>query len=246
MSDERRSISLAGAGKLSGGDYARVSISGAGKVDGDLKAEEVRISGAGKLAGKTEAGQIFVSGSGVFDGPVTADEMSVSGAARIEGEAKVKEMKCSGTFRVSGNLLAEYVKVSGHIRVGGNLEADIFKASGGFDVEGLLSADKIEVHLGGKCEAREIGGESIHVERGNFREKGILLDGLVRMLWRSAAAELTASSIEGDEIELEDTTADVVRGKRVVIGPRCHVKSVEYTETLEVHDDAEVEKQTKV
>ena len=42
MSDERRSISMSGAGKLSGGDYARVSIAGAGKVDGDLKAEEIR------------------------------------------------------------------------------------------------------------------------------------------------------------------------------------------------------------
>ncbi|MDD5264805.1 MAG: polymer-forming cytoskeletal protein [Candidatus Bipolaricaulis sp.] len=246
MSDERRSISMSGAGKLSGGDYARVSISGAGKVDGDLKAEEIRISGAGKVSGKTEATTISISGSGVFDGPVTADEMAVSGAGRIEGDAKVKEMKCSGSFRVSGSLSSEYVKVSGHIRVGGNLEADIFKASGGFDVEGLLSADKVEIHLGGKCSAREIGGESIHVERGGLREKSILLDGLVRMFWRGAAAELTTTSIEGDEIELEGTTADVVRGKRVVIGPGCHIKTVEYTETLDVHDDAEVDKQTKV
>ena len=66
------------------------------------------------------------------------------------------------------------------------------------------------------------------------------------MLWRGAAAELTASSIEGDEIELEDTTADVVRGKRVVIGPGCHIKTVEYIDTLDVHEDAEVEKKTKV
>ena len=246
MSDERRSISLSGAGKLTGGDYARVSITGAGKVDGDLKADEIRISGAGKISGKTEALQVSVSGSGVFDGPVTADEMAVSGAGRIEGDAKVKEVKCSGSFRVSGSLSSEYVKVSGHIRVGGNLEADIFKASGGFDVEGLLSADKVEIHLGGKCSAREIGGESIHVERGGLREKGLLLDGLVRLFWRGAAAELTTTSIEGDDVELEDTTADVVRGKRVVIGPGCHIKNVEYTETLEVHEDAEVEKQTKV
>ncbi|MCX6095059.1 MAG: polymer-forming cytoskeletal protein [Candidatus Bipolaricaulota bacterium] len=207
MSDERRSISLSGAGKLSGGDYARVSIAGAGKVDGDLKADEIRISGAGKFSGKTEAVQISVSGSGVFDGPVTADEMAVSGAGRIEGDAKVKEMKCSGSFRVSGNLSSEYVKLSGQ---------------------------------------REIGGESIHVERGGLREKGIFLDGLVRMFWRGAAAELTTTSIEGDEIALEDTTADVVRGKRVVIGPGCHIKNIEYTETLEVHENAEVGKRTKV
>lgn len=246
MSDERRSVSLSGAGKLSGGDYGRVSISGAGKVDGDLKAEELRISGAGKITGKTEATQVSVSGSGVFEGSLSADEMSVSGAGRIEGDAKVKEMKCSGSFRVSGNLMGEYVKLSGQMRIGGNLEADIFKASGGFDVEGLLSADRIEVNLGGKCSAREIGGESIHILRGGFREKGIILDGLVRLFWHGGAAELTTASIEGDEIVLEDTTADVVRGKRITIGAGCHIKVVEYSDTLDVRDGAEVEKQTKL
>ncbi len=245
MSEERKSASLSGAGKLSGGDYARVSISGAGKVTGDLKAEELRISGAGKVEGNAEATQVSVSGGASFAGSVVAEEMSVSGAARIGGDAKVKELKCSGTFRVTQNVIAEYVKVSGHIHVGKNLEAEIFKASGGFTIEGLLSADKIEVHLGGKCYANEIGGERIEVTRGGFRERGILFDGLVRMFSGGGLAELKAGSIEGDDISLEETTADVVRGKRIKLGPGCHIGSVEYSETLEAHSSAKIEKQTK-
>jgi len=171
--------------------------------------------------------------------------MSVSGAARIGGDARVKELKCSGTFRAQQNIIAEYVKVSGHIHVGGNLEAEIFKASGGFTIEGLLAADKVEVRLGGRCHAAEIGGEKIEILRGGFRERGILLDGLVRMFSGGGMAELKAGSIEGDDIELEDTTADAVRGKRVKIGPGCHIASVEYTETLDVHPSAKVDKKTK-
>jgi cytoskeletal protein CcmA (bactofilin family) len=245
MSDDRRSASLSGAGKLSGGDYTRVSISGAGKVSGDLKAEALRISGAGKVDGRTEALQIVVSGSGAFAGDVVADEMRVSGAARVDGTARVKELKCSGTYRVNESIAAEYVKVSGSLRVGGDVEADIFKASGGFEIEGLLSADKVEIRLGGRCHAREIGGECIDVRRGGFRERGILLDGFVRMFVGRGAAELRASVIEGDEIHLEDTVADVVRGKRIEIGPGCRIAAVEYAETLDVHDDAKVEKKTK-
>jgi cytoskeletal protein CcmA (bactofilin family) len=245
MSEERRSASLSGAGKLSGGDYTRVSISGAGKVTGDLKAEEVRISGAGKVEGNVEATQVSVSGGASFAGSVVADEMSVSGAARIGGEAKVRELKCSGTFRVTQSISAEYVKVSGHIHVGGNLEAEIFRASGGFTVEGLLAADKIEVRLGGRCFAREIGGEKIEVLRGGFRERGILFDGLVRMFSGGGLAELKAGTIEGDDIELEDTTADAVRGKRIKLGPGCKITSVEYSETLAAHSSAKIEKQTK-
>jgi len=246
MSDEKRSASLSGAGHLSGGDYTRVSISGAGKVSGDLKAEALRISGAGKVEGHTEALQIVVSGSGAFAGEVVADEMRVSGAARIDGAARVKELKCSGSYRVKENIQAEYVKISGVLRVGGDVEADLFKASGGFEIEGLLSADKVEIRPGGRCFAREIGGERIDVRRGGYREKGILLDGFVRMFTGRGAAEVRADVIEGDEIHLEDTAADVVRGKRVEIGPGCRIGTVEYTERLDVHPSAEVKDQKKI
>ena len=245
MNDEKRSASLSGAGKLSGGDYTRVSISGAGKVSGDLKAESLRISGAGKVEGRTDALQITVSGSGAFGGEVVAEEMRVSGAARVDGNARVKELKCSGSYRVKDSIFAEYVKISGVLRVGGDVEADLFKASGGFEIEGLLTADKVEIGLGGRCHAREIGGERIDVRRGGCRERGILLDGLVRMFSGRGTAELRATVIEGDEIHLEDTTAEIVRGSRVEIGPGCHIGTVEYSERLDVHPDAEVKKQTK-
>lgn len=231
---------------MSGGDYARVTISGAGKVAGDIKAEALRISGAGKVEGRTEAIQITVSGSGAFAGEVIADEMRVSGAARIDGAARVKELKCSGSYRVKESITAEYVKVSGVLRVGGDVEADLFKASGGFEIEGLLSADKIEIRPGGRCYAREIGGAKIDVRRGGYRERGILFDGLVRMFSGKGTAELHVTVIEGDEIHLEDTIADVVRGTRVEIGPGCRIKAVEYAGELSVHPSAEVGKQQKV
>lgn len=246
MNDEKRSASLSGAGKLSGGDYTRVSISGAGKISGDLKAEALQISGAGKVEGRTEALTITVSGSGAFSGDVIAEEMRVSGAARIDGEARVKELKCSGSYRVKDSIAAEYVKISGVLRVGGDVEADIFKTSGGFEIEGLLSADKMEIRPGGRCYAKEIGGERIDVRRGGYRERGILLDGLVRMFIGKGTAELRANVIEGDEIHIEDTTADVVRGKRVEIGPGCRIGTVEYSERLDIHPDAEVKNQTKM
>ncbi|WKB34651.1 hypothetical protein QS257_11765 [Terrilactibacillus sp. S3-3] len=39
---------------------------------------------------------------------------------------------------------------------------------------------------------------------------------------------------------LEDTTAKVVRGNRVVIGPGCKIESVEYQSDYSKADDAEV------
>jgi len=245
MNDERRSVSISGSGSLGGGEYARVVISGSGRVDGELVAEELRISGSGKISGRTEIGQISVSGSGVFGDEVIAEEMRISGSARVDGPVQAKELKCSGSFRAGGDISGDYVKISGSLRVSGDVEADIFKASGGFGIDGLLSADKVEIHLGGRCSAREVGGEKICVERiGSLG--GALLSGLVKMFTGGGAAELRTTQVEGDEIHLECTVADVVRGKRVEIGPGCRIASVEYTETLKVHDDATVERQQKV
>ncbi len=244
MNDERRSVSIAGSGRLGGGEYERVSISGSGRIDGDVTAEELRISGSGRVSGRTEARQIAISGSGKFGGAVRAEEMRVSGSAKIEGAIDAKEFKSSGHFHAEGDVASEYFKSSGSFRVGGDVEADIFKASGGFEIDGLLSADKVEIRLAGRCTAREIGGERIRVERPESLGAS-LLSGLAKMLTGGGMAELRTAQIEGDEIHLENTIADVVRGTRVEIGPGCKIGTVEYAESLKVHDDSEVKERKK-
>ena len=126
-----------------------------------------------------------------------AEEMRVSGSGRIDGRVEAKELKCSGTLRVSGAVVSEYVRITGSLRVGADVEAAIFRATGGFDIGGLLSADKVEVKLGGRCRAREIGGERIEIRRGSWLEKGLILDGLIKMFTGGGAAELRATQIEG-------------------------------------------------
>ncbi len=246
MSEKQNSASISGAGIINGGTYDRVSISGAGKVTGDLSAEEIKISGAGKIQGKVEASIIAASGSAVFSQDVIAEEMKISGSARVDGRVKVKELKCSGTFKAGSGISSEYIKISGHLRAEGDVEAEIFKASGGFKIAGLLSADRVEIKLGGHCEVREIGGEKIEVTRGGWKEKGIFLDGLIKLFTGGGVAELHTTQVEGDEITLEDTTALTVRGKTVVIGPGCNIETVEYSESLNVAQGATVRNKSRV
>lgn len=246
MNEKHRSATLAGAGTLSGGTYERISISGAGKIEGDVVAQEIHVSGSAKCEGRVEAKEMHVSGSVVFAKDVVADELKVSGSGRVEGSAQVKEFKCSGSFRAAKDLSGEYIKSSGRLHVASNLECDIFKASGGFEIGGLLSADRVDIDLAGKSQAREIGGETISVRRRGWRDRGILLDGLVRLFAGSGAAELRVAQIEGDDVALEGTVADVVRGKRVDIGEGCRIGKVEYTESLQVDPGAEVGEKVKV
>jgi cytoskeletal protein CcmA (bactofilin family) len=246
MTEERRSVSVSGAGVITGGSYSRVSISGAGKVDGDVYAEELRMSGAGRVSGHCEVVHLTVSGTGRFEKAVVADEMRISGVAKVDGAVKVKELKCSGTFRAAKNISSEYVKVSGQLQVGADVEAEIFRASGGFDIQGLLTADRIEIHPGGRCRAKEIGGAHIDIRRYGSKNESGLLDSLLRALSSAWGGEVETSLIEGDEIYLENTRADVVRGKEIQIGPNCKIGLIEYSETLKVHDESEVARQSKI
>ena len=238
--DKRGSASISGAGTIGGGEYERVSISGSGKITGDITDDEIKISGSGKIQGLARAVRVSTSGAAVFEAGIVAEELKISGSTRSHGTTEVKELKCSGVFKTDSTLVSEYIKISGSLTVDGDVSSEIFKTTGAFRIKGLLSADHIEINLAGHCEAREIGGERIEVRRGAWHQRGLILDGLIRIFTGSSTSLLRSQLIEGDTIHLEDTEADVVRGKRVVIGPGCTIKTVEYSEELSVDEDAEV------
>ena len=73
-----------------------------------------------------------------------------------------------------------------------------------------------------------------------------MLDSLLRALSSAWGGGLEAELIEGDEIYLENTRADVVRGKQIEIGPHCKIGLIEYSESLKVHDNSDVGQQTKI
>jgi len=190
-----------------------------------------------------KAKEISVSGSGKFTSRVEADILVTSGSCGIEGDAVVKELRSSGAQRIGGSLRGHYVRVSGVLNVACDLETDVFNSSGRFEIGGLLSADRVEVKLVGDSRAREIGGENIDIRASSGFNFGFSLSRGLR--FGVGIGTLTVGEIEGDHIHLEATTADVVRGKIVDIGPGCRIGRVEYTESLEVHPEAEVREKIK-
>ena len=49
---------------------------------------------------------------------------------------------------------------------------------------------------------------------------------------------LECSSIEADEVRLENTKASRVRADKVLIGPGCHIDVVEYEDEIVISSDA--------
>ncbi len=256
-------LRISGIGKMNGGKFSNVDISGLGKVFGDVEAERIVISGMGTIEGNTtigqkleingmgtivgtvKGGQLVSSGTGSVRGRLDVSVLESSGNLKVAGDAKLGELNNEGRVRFDRSLKAEKIVSHGLLSVGADLAAEDFYSQGSFSVDGLLNAHKLAVEIYGYCQAKEIGGEEIRVRRGgNFTLVSKLISpflGQGRQLDR-----LTAEQIEGTVIALEYTTAKVVRGNTITIGPECDIELVEYTDSLQIDPRAQVRNQSKI
>ncbi len=237
-SEARPSLKIYGSGSAAGGVYKTVTIAGSGTVRGDVEAEKVTIMGSGEIHGRVDAERISIEGSGEINGDVVAKDVVIAGSGEIAGGIRASRVSISGSARIQNNVRTTSFSGSGSFKVGGDVEADDYVSSGGFTIKGLLNADSIEIGPAGTCTVREIGGEKIAVVE---QEAGC---GVWPFRYFRAAGTLKAESIEGDDVYLEVTQADVVRGRRVRIAGSCRVGSVEYSESLEIDPEATVGRYT--
>jgi len=218
MNEKVGDISIAGAGKVTGGRYRNVSISGAGSVHGDIECEDITVSGAARIKGN-----------------IQCKNLKISGATTVEGNLLGENINIAGIVRAKGTLKGNKISISGVVKKVENCECDEFIATGGFSIKEYINADKVNIEIQDKCRVDEVVGEEIRV---SFREK----TGFQRFI-NSLFIErttLSVDSIEGDIIHLESTIAKVVRGKNITIGEKCHIQVIEYSGELNVSDKSKV------
>jgi len=217
--NNRPNSKVAGTGDVIGGTYGDVTIAGAGRVGGDIDAITFKVAGTAEVQGKLTASTVSVSGNATLNGDVAAGNMVVSGTADVRGSVKADVLKVAGSTTISGRVDAQRIEIRGTTKIGGDVQAEVFDAQGVFSVGGLLNAGTVSIRLYGGSDARDIGGERIEVALGKTWP----------FLPFFGERNLTADSIEGDVVILENTRAKVVRGGDVRIGAGCEIDLVEYT-----------------
>ena len=217
-----RSAEFSGFGAKVTDDSIR--IMGSGTVSGNpVKTREFRAAGGASVRGDLECESVRVSGSCDFDGDVRCGEFHSSGSSRISGSLHAADVRVSGALEIVKDMEAADVSTTGSFHVSGDAHAQDFHSSGAIVVDGTLKADDISIELGGNSHVRAIEGSDISVRAmGGFRR-----------------GELTAESIKGGDIDLVWTTAGLVEGQDVRIGPHCHVDVVVAGELM-VHESSEV------
>lgn len=258
---ELGSLKISGSGEAGGGRYDEVSISGSGKITGDIECNSFKISGSGKVQGNLStkdfrisgSGSILgelnciegkISGSGKITSNVKADDFRISGSGKIEGDFRGKEFGISGSGTVLGGIYCEKMKLSGSATIEKSIEAEIVELSGGFRVGGMINAGEAQIYVGGNSYVEEIGATKVTVSERPINVNGII--GWIAKTFGSNYGYLHVKTIEADEIFLENTIADVVRGQNVTIGTGCKIKTVEYSGELKVEGNAAIEERIKM
>ncbi|WP_042454604.1 polymer-forming cytoskeletal protein [Neobacillus dielmonensis] len=234
---KRGDLTLNGLGSANGGQFHHVKINGTGTVNTDIDCTEFECHGSGSVNGNVTSHKVKISGNGKVKGTIETGLMTVEGTAKIGENLFAKTVEVSGKAVIGGRLKAEEIKVKGMLVVKEDCEAELFKAESHFSIGGLLNADHIEVSLFGECKVKEIGGQKIFI-----KQKAALL-GLFKSF---LPTQLEVDLIEGDEIEVENTKAAVIRGNHVTIGPKCQIGLVEYKEELTIDKKATVKEYRKV
>lgn len=208
-----------GSGSYPGGHYDKISVRGEGTVVNDVECQTYHVYGTSLMEGNAAARSVKILGEAEIKGNFQAEETTIIGTMTVGRKAQLKKMTVIGTLEAGEHLSGHEATIKGGISVKGDVEFELFNSSGGFEIQGLLNADTIDIALRfAESKAGEIGGGRITVKRK--RNSLIPFVGQV--------GSLSASVIEGDEIYLENTRAEVVRGNRVKIGPGCEIGVVEY------------------
>lgn len=233
-------MNISGSGMITSGEYENIGISGSAKGEGLISCKNFFCSGSAKLNGELRCeGKISASGSFHAKKNISAGEIFASGSVKVDGDCKVKEkLSVSGSCAFAGDIKCNVLKASGRISAK-NVEVENADIEGKINAEGLINAEQVKIEFESGGSAENIGGGRIIIFP-RTHSKPIARLPLISKIIAGANCFTVKDSIEGDEIALENVTAEKVSGRVVAIGAGCRISSVKYGETIEISPDAEV------
>ena len=208
---------IAGKGVVPAGEYDKISLSGSGRLFGEVHCHA--FSAAGKSSGES----------------ITCAEcFKISGTSSFSGKVKARSIRAAGSFSCGGDLVAEEeLSVSGFLRVGGDLQAASVRIAGGLQCKGTLRAARVALQADKQMHLGSITGGNVRIRRKR-----------ISVFFKRRV--LVTSAIEGDALDLQFVSAPRVTGGTVIIGKGCRIDLVQYREKVEIAPGTQIGKVEKI
>lgn len=243
---ERKDLKFSGYITTPGGIFKRVDINGYVTFDGDVDCLDFRVIGTGVITRNLKSENFEIIGVETINGNAEGGKFTVNGECRVDGNITVNNLEVFGNLEGRSHVTAETIHVSGKLDVRGNCDAESFTCGGTFEVEGIMNVGEVTINLDGASHAKEMVGGKICVKRAQGKSIGKKIVFALANLIDTNRGRLTTDLIEGDDIEIEYTSAKVVRGNNVLIGDGSEIDLVEYRGTFDKTSKANVLKQVKI
>lgn len=235
-----RNLTIHGSALTSGGTFHRITVRGDATINGDVQCDQWKIFGNADVSGNVIAKSLRIFGQASVRGNVNGETLKILGQTDIRGHVNVQDVHLRGAVHIDGHMAGGAIGGYGEMTVSGDCEAESFSMKGVAHIANTLNAEQVDLSLYfADSRIAEIGGKAIRVKRSKWNMMNVF-KGL-----SSASARLVVNIVEGDEIYLENTSAKIVRGDRIVIGPGCDIGLVEYRERLQQHEKAAVQEKRK-
>lgn len=229
-----QNITTAGDLDVVEGVYGKISSAGDLRIVGKIKAEKIKSAGDLTANEEVEVENMTIFGDGLFKKLVKGLKVSTFGDLESLSTVEVKELSVYG--EVKGKIFnTEKFTVNGDIDAADEINSDFLEINGTVKAVGSMNIGSGNFNLMGNSKVNEIFCQDLKVNAGKSSYTGIL-SGLISQNHGKLFAEL----IEGDEIFLENTICDVVRGKNIQIGRGSKIRRVEYQNTLKIYENGEV------
>ncbi len=201
---------------------------GSSKIKGELRVDKANIAGSTTVGGDVSLGELDASGSFKVEGKTKAERMDISGSAKFEEDIKSEEFHASGSIIFEGKVEAKIMKVSGTLNAKKPITTEQCIFQGIFNID-ALTATEATLRLKGQCFAGRIEGGTLHVKADPSRKGG----------------SLKVNTIEGKEISLENTEAEIVGGERVSIGPGCKINRLR-AKKMDIHESSLIQEKQRM
>ena len=267
------SVTISGSGEVEDDVEAEsINVSGSGEFAGNVKAGEIEAAGSIEISGSVEAESFEIAGSSDVGGRLKSDSIQVGGFCSVGKDVEADLFDSKGGFEIRDRLKAREISIelNGQARVkkieGSKIR--VKQGDGGSSSSSGKSGASVTVRGGDAFVAVSAGGKgrsgaAAYARGGDAVGSGNRGGSVVNNSWGGSISTskggksgkggkggddhiLEVETIEGDSVKLEATHAALVRGKKVKIGPKCKIDTVEYSESIEVDEDAKVKKQVKV
>lgn len=106
-------INLEGIGKINGGNYKDIRISGIGTIFNDITCEKVNLEGVCKVHGNIRCNNISIEGTFNSNGSIEAnDKILINGHIKLGENIQSREISINGKLEVNGLLSGDEIHIS--------------------------------------------------------------------------------------------------------------------------------------